>query len=173
MQRVASSWYGAVIAPVGQAPDAAVGVPHDHRVQAHVGGGLGPADTLPQVELHRVALEPGLVGSVDEVAPPGRPVGAERGDDLVDRLLDPVQPEAGGAEEPHHPGLRHGDGDPRRVDTVRHRAGHVGEAQPVDLDVAGRSKLTLEVDFGPHFDVGDHVVWGDAQLVRPATLSAP
>jgi hypothetical protein len=45
-------------------------------------------------------------------------------------------------------------------------------AQPVDLDVAGRSKLTLEVDFGQHFDVGDHVVWGDAQLVRPATSSS-
>ena len=38
--------------------------------------------------------------------------------------------------------------------------------QNVSVDLTGRKKLTLEVDFGLNFDVGDHVTWGDAKLVR-------
>lgn len=37
---------------------------------------------------------------------------------------------------------------------------------PIDLDVTGRKKLQLEVDFGEQFDVGDHVGWGNARLLR-------
>ncbi len=45
-----------------------------------------------------------------------------------------------------------------------------GDQPPVDLDlpVAGVSRLTLEVDFGPDQDVGDRVVWADARLLRAA-----
>lgn len=38
--------------------------------------------------------------------------------------------------------------------------------QTVDIDLAGKERLTLEVDFGEQYDVGDHVVWGDAYLLR-------
>ncbi|MCA9077081.1 MAG: NPCBM/NEW2 domain-containing protein [Planctomycetaceae bacterium] len=40
------------------------------------------------------------------------------------------------------------------------------EAQDVDLDVSGRGKLTLRVDFGKNLHIGDHVVWANAHLLR-------
>lgn len=40
--------------------------------------------------------------------------------------------------------------------------------QAIDLDVTRRSTLTLEVDFGEHYDVGDHVVFADAYLLKSA-----
>ena len=36
--------------------------------------------------------------------------------------------------------------------------------QTLSIDVTGKKTLTLEVDFGENFDVGDHVSWGDPQL---------
>jgi hypothetical protein len=43
-----------------------------------------------------------------------------------------------------------------------------GDQPPADLDlnVAGVSRLTLEVDFGAEQDVGDRFVWADARLLR-------
>jgi hypothetical protein len=37
----------------------------------------------------------------------------------------------------------------------------------VDVDVSGRQRLTLEVDFGENLQIGDVVVWGNAHLLRP------
>jgi hypothetical protein len=39
--------------------------------------------------------------------------------------------------------------------------------QPLDLDLSGRDRLTLEVDFGRNMHIGDHVVFGNARLLRP------
>jgi len=39
-------------------------------------------------------------------------------------------------------------------------------ALPVDLDVSGKKQLVLEVDFGDMLDVGDHIGWGNARLLR-------
>jgi NPCBM/NEW2 domain len=36
--------------------------------------------------------------------------------------------------------------------------------QTLSIDVTAKKTLTLEVDFGENFDVGDHVSWGDPQL---------
>ncbi|MAE66594.1 MAG: hypothetical protein CMJ18_20175 [Phycisphaeraceae bacterium] len=38
---------------------------------------------------------------------------------------------------------------------------------PLSIDITGVEALVLEVDFGPGQDVGDRVVWADAQLIRP------
>ncbi len=38
--------------------------------------------------------------------------------------------------------------------------------QSIDVDLTGKKRLTLDVDFGEQYDVGDHVVWGDAYLLR-------
>lgn len=46
------------------------------------------------------------------------------------------------------------------------------ETAQLDLDVSGRERLVLEVDFGENHDIGDHVVWGRAHLLRP-TRDAP
>ena len=77
-------------------------------------------------------LERGLVGRVDEVHAPGGAI-PERALDLVDRPLDALEGEAGGAEEAEHPGLRHGDHHPRRGDAVGHLPGDVREAHAVHL----------------------------------------
>lgn len=37
---------------------------------------------------------------------------------------------------------------------------------PVSIDLSGKKSLTLEVDFGENFDVGDHITWGGAKLVK-------
>jgi hypothetical protein len=37
----------------------------------------------------------------------------------------------------------------------------------LDLDLTGRGQLTLEVDFGRNMHIGDHVVFGNARLLRP------
>lgn len=37
---------------------------------------------------------------------------------------------------------------------------------PVSVDLAGKKSLTLEVDFGENFDVGDHITWGGAKLIK-------
>ena len=40
------------------------------------------------------------------------------------------------------------------------------DALPVRLEVAGASQLTLVADFGEQFDIGDHLDWADARLIR-------
>ncbi len=40
------------------------------------------------------------------------------------------------------------------------------DPQEVDLDVSGRQRLTLLVDFGKNLHIGDHVVWANAHLLR-------
>ncbi|MEZ6056186.1 MAG: NPCBM/NEW2 domain-containing protein [Planctomycetaceae bacterium] len=40
---------------------------------------------------------------------------------------------------------------------------------PVDLDLTGRKELSLEVDFGNHLDIADHVGWGHARLLKAKT----
>lgn len=41
------------------------------------------------------------------------------------------------------------------------------ETRSLDLDVTGKDQLVLEVDFGRNMHIGDHVVFGDARLLRP------
>ena len=43
------------------------------------------------------------------------------------------------------------------------------EPQTVDVDVAEKARLKLEVDFGERYDVGDHVVFADAYLLKSGT----
>lgn len=42
-------------------------------------------------------------------------------------------------------------------------------ARLVNVDLTGGQTLGIEVDFGNGFDVADHVVWGNPQLLRQAT----
>lgn len=41
------------------------------------------------------------------------------------------------------------------------------EPHVLDLDLSGKERLTLEVDFGQGMHIGDHVVFGNARLLRP------
>jgi hypothetical protein len=41
------------------------------------------------------------------------------------------------------------------------------EPRPLDLDLTGRERLTLEVDFGRNMHLGDHVLFGNARILRP------
>jgi hypothetical protein len=41
------------------------------------------------------------------------------------------------------------------------------DVRSLDLDLTGRNRLTLEVDFGRNMHIGDHVVFGNARLLRP------
>jgi len=36
----------------------------------------------------------------------------------------------------------------------------------IEIDVTNARELTLAVDFGPAGDVGDHVDWAEARLVK-------
>src|SRR5262249_32476971 len=62
------------------------------------------------------------------------------------------------------------DGKPRDLGTTRGRKSVTltGKSEPLAISVTlkGARELTLEVDFGPGGDVGDHVDWVDARLVR-------
>ena len=40
------------------------------------------------------------------------------------------------------------------------------QPESLDLDLTNRRSLQLEVDYGENYDVGDHVVWGEAMLIR-------
>jgi hypothetical protein len=40
-------------------------------------------------------------------------------------------------------------------------------AVPIRMSVAKARELTLVVEFGRHADVGDHVDWADARLIKP------
>lgn len=55
-------------------------------------------------------------------------------------------------------------GDERLLWSAEVRAGQ--PALDVTLDVTGASRLRLEVDFGKLLDLGDHVVFGNARLVK-------
>jgi hypothetical protein len=40
------------------------------------------------------------------------------------------------------------------------------EPRPLELDVAGVSQLTLEIDFGEDENICDRVIWAGARLYR-------
>lgn len=55
-------------------------------------------------------------------------------------------------------------GDDMVLWEARLRAGE--PARPVSIPLEKRSQLTIEVDFGEGLDVGDHVLFGDARLIK-------
>jgi hypothetical protein len=57
------------------------------------------------------------------------------------------------------------DGKPRDVGWDKELTAQTGP-QPVRVDLAGAKQLTLVVEFGQRGDVGDHIDWVDARLVR-------
>jgi hypothetical protein len=56
--------------------------------------------------------------------------------------------------------------DGKECDLGRQRDLKAGEMLDVRLDVGGTRELTLVVDFGEGGDIGDHVNWVDARLIR-------
>ena len=103
---------------------------HHGGREAHERRGADPGDAAAQEQVRHPLLERGLVGRVDEVHAPGGAI-PERALDLVDRPLDALEGEAGGAEEAEQLGLRHGDHHPRRGDAVGHLPDDVREAHAV------------------------------------------
>lgn len=74
-------------------------------------------------------------------------------------------------------GLQKGDGDLGKVLVRVHSDNKVifekplnggVPAESLDIDVAGKKTLVLEVDYGDDMDIGDHVVWGEPVLVSAA-----
>jgi hypothetical protein len=100
----------------------------DHvRGQVEERGGLGQADAVAEVEVHRPGLDRGLARAVDQVKAE-RPV-AERLLDAHDRRLDPLVRQPGRPEEGEHPGRADRLDQFGRRDSVGHRACHVRESQ--------------------------------------------
>jgi arylsulfatase A len=40
------------------------------------------------------------------------------------------------------------------------------EPKPIDIDVAGVKRLSLEIDFGAAEDTGDRVIWAEPRVFR-------
>jgi hypothetical protein len=57
------------------------------------------------------------------------------------------------------------DGKPRDLGWDKELSAQTGP-QPVRVDLKGAKQLTLVVEFGQRGDVGDHVDWADARLVK-------
>ena len=49
---------------------------------------------------------------------------------------------------------------------ARHRLRAGEPATAVEIDLTGRRRLTVELDFGANLDVGDHAVLGNARLIK-------